>query len=89
MPTILINNAAIVNGKSILDLTHDEIERYEPIFGANTDVTDMFIRCFKINLLSHFTTVKEFLPGMLEEGRGTIVTISSVLGYLGSANLCK
>jgi hypothetical protein len=26
---------------------------------------------------------------MLEEGRGTIVTVSSVLGYLGSANLGK
>jgi short-subunit dehydrogenase len=38
--------------------------------------------------MSHFYTVKEFLPGMLEEGKGTIVTVSSVLGYLGVAELC-
>jgi NAD(P)-dependent dehydrogenase (short-subunit alcohol dehydrogenase family) len=29
-PTILINNAAIAHGKSILDLSHDEIEQYVP-----------------------------------------------------------
>jgi short-subunit dehydrogenase len=38
--------------------------------------------------MSHFYTVKAFLPGMLAEGRGTIVTVASVLGYLGCANLC-
>jgi NAD(P)-dependent dehydrogenase (short-subunit alcohol dehydrogenase family) len=42
-----------------------------------------------VNLLSHFYTVRALLPHMLEEGRGTIVTVSSVLGYLGCAYLCK
>lgn len=28
-PTVLINNAAVVNGKSILDLSTDEIETYD------------------------------------------------------------
>lgn len=71
VPTILINNAAIVNGKSILDLHTDEVEKN-----------------FRVNLLSHYHTVQTFLPGMLEAERGTIVTIASVLGYLGCANLC-
>lgn len=44
-------------------------------------------RTFRINTLSHFHTLQTFLPGMLEEERGTIVTISSVLGHLGAANL--
>lgn len=40
-----------------------------------------------VNLKSHWYTVKACLPGMLEEERGTIVTIASVLGYLGCSNL--
>jgi len=69
-PTILINNAAIVNGKPLLDLSLDEIERN-----------------FRINLLSHFITLKTFLPGMIRLGHGTIVTMSSILGQLGAAHL--
>lgn len=37
--------------------------------------------------MSHFTTIRAFLPYMLRERRGTIVTVASVLGYLGAANL--
>ncbi|KAF2830520.1 NAD(P)-binding protein [Ophiobolus disseminans] len=42
---------------------------------------------FRVNTLSHFHTLRTFLPHMLREGRGTIVTVSSVLGHLGAANL--
>lgn len=70
IPTILINNAAIVTGKSMLESKPEDVER-----------------TFRVNLLSHFHTIKTFLPGMLEEERGTIVTIASVLGHLGCANL--
>ncbi|KAI9856763.1 MAG: hypothetical protein M1813_008800 [Trichoglossum hirsutum] len=69
-PTILINNAAIAHGKSILDLSHDEIEQ-----------------TFRVNLLSHFHTLKTFLPGMIRQNRGTVVTVSSVLSHLGCRNL--
>ncbi|KAF2849858.1 NAD(P)-binding protein [Plenodomus tracheiphilus IPT5] len=44
-------------------------------------------RIFRVNTLSHFHTIRTFLPHMLKEGRGTIVTVSSVLGHLGAANL--
>jgi len=69
-PTILINNAGAVNGKRLLDLSIEDIER---------NIT--------LNLLSHFYTIKTFLPGMLREGKGTIVTIASVLGRIGSSHL--
>ncbi|KAI9737384.1 MAG: hypothetical protein M1834_009538 [Cirrosporium novae-zelandiae] len=69
-PTILINNAGVVNGKPLLSLTTEEVER-----------------SFRVNLLAHFHTLQTFLPGMLHKGRGTIVTVSSVLGHLGAARL--
>ena len=71
MPTILINNAGIVNGKPLLNLSASDVQRN-----------------FNINLLSHFHTIRTFLPGMLAaETGGTIVTISSVLGKLGASHL--
>lgn len=44
-------------------------------------------RLFRVNTISHFHTLRTFLPYMLQEGRGTIVTVSSVLGHLGAARL--
>ncbi|KAF2864310.1 NAD(P)-binding protein [Piedraia hortae CBS 480.64] len=71
IPTILINNAGIVSGKALLDLTDGEIER-----------------TIRVNLLSHFHTIRAFLPGILKsECGGTVVTIASVLGKLGAARL--
>ncbi|KAI1127547.1 short-chain dehydrogenase [Nemania abortiva] len=70
-PTILINNAATVVGKKLLDMDVDEVEK-----------------SLRTNLLSHFYTVKTFLPGMINsETGGTIVTMSSVIGHLGAAQL--
>ncbi|KAI0395706.1 hypothetical protein F5Y17DRAFT_184315 [Xylariaceae sp. FL0594] len=70
-PTILINNAAVVIGKRLLDMDTDEIDR-----------------SLRTNLLSHFYTIRQFLPGMLDkETGGTIVTLSSVIGHLGAARL--
>jgi all-trans-retinol dehydrogenase (NAD+) len=40
------------------------------------------------NLLSHFWTVRTFLPHMLEQGRGHIVAISSNLGIVGKGHFC-
>ncbi|KAK3344989.1 hypothetical protein B0H65DRAFT_493530, partial [Neurospora tetraspora] len=70
-PTILVNNAAIVLGKRLLDLSLDEIDR-----------------SLTTNLLSHFYTIKTFLPLMASsETGGTIVTISSVIGTVAAAQL--
>ena len=45
-------------------------------------------RNFSVNLMGHYNTLQTFLPGMLESPIGaTVVTVSSVLGHLGAANL--
>lgn len=44
-------------------------------------------RSISVNLLAHFYTLKAFLPGMVREGHGTIVTVSSVIGTTGAAQL--
>ncbi|KAI1344026.1 NAD(P)-binding protein [Xylariaceae sp. FL0016] len=70
-PTILINNAAVVVGKSLLEMEPEDFER-----------------SISTNLTAHFHTIKRFLPGMIQnETGGTIVTLSSVLGQLGAAQL--
>ncbi|KAI9811753.1 MAG: hypothetical protein M1827_005298 [Pycnora praestabilis] len=95
-PTILINNAGIVNGKSILQLSPEDIERYPASLvhylppPPSSDPTLNMTNCqnFRVNLLSHYHTIQTFLPGMLRAPNGgTIVTVSSVLGHLGCANL--
>ncbi|CAL2030755.1 unnamed protein product [Caenorhabditis brenneri] len=42
---------------------------------------------FGVNVKSHFFTVQQFLPPMLEENHGHIVTIASAAGKMGSAGL--
>ncbi|EGO02038.1 hypothetical protein SERLA73DRAFT_177744 [Serpula lacrymans var. lacrymans S7.3] len=69
-PTMLINNAGVVQGKLILDLNEEDVQQ---TFGVNT--------------LSHFWTIKAFLPEMIKQKRGHIVTMSSVMGLVGSAQM--
>lgn len=58
-------------GKTLLSLTSAEIER-----------------TIRVNLLAHFNCIHAFLPAMLARtSGGTIVTIASVLGHLGAAQL--
>lgn len=44
-------------------------------------------RTMEVNLLSHFWTVREFLPHMLELDHGHIVAISSIAGCRGCINM--
>ncbi|KAJ8503171.1 hypothetical protein ONZ45_g11094 [Pleurotus djamor] len=69
-PTVLINNAGVVQGKLILDLSPEDIRQ-----------------TFDVNTLAHFWTLKAFLPGMIEAKTGHIVTMSSVMGIVGSAQM--
>ena len=49
-----------------------------------TDLSDQMIeRTFAVNTLSHFYTIKEFLPAMIEKKRGHIVTIASMAATCG------
>jgi len=69
-PTVLVNNAGIVHGKLLLDLTPDKIRQ---TFGVNT--------------LAHFWTLKAFLPDMVKNKTGHVVTVGSVMGLTGSAQM--
>ncbi|KAM0795300.1 putative short-chain dehydrogenase/reductase family protein [Usnea florida] len=71
-PTVLINNAAVVNCKGLMEQSGEAVER-----------------TFRINTLSHYHLNKLFLQPMLGKSShsGTIVTVSSVLGQLGAADL--
>ena len=71
-PTVLINNAAVVNTGGLMEQSREEVER-----------------TFRVNTLSHYHLNRLFLRPMLEGSSlgGTIVTVSSVLGYLGAAHL--
>ena len=68
---ILINNAGIVTKNSFL-CEKDDIG---------------IVKTFEVNVISHFWTVKSFLPKMMEQNRGHIVTIASVAGFGGSPRL--
>ncbi len=48
---------------------------------------DAITRTFDVNILAHFWTVRAFLPGMIQRGRGHIVTVSSGGGILGAPYL--
>lgn len=67
----LINNAGIVSGGI-------------PILESNDEHV---IKTFQVNTLAHFWTTKAFLPAMRAANDGHIVTVASVAGLVGSANL--
>eukprot|EP00759_Apiculatamorpha_spiralis_P019290 PhF_6_TR25396/c0_g1_i1/m.35114/K15734/SDR16C5; all-trans-retinol dehydrogenase (NAD+) len=69
---VLINNAGIVSGKSIVkgDLSSIAAER-----------------TLRVNSLAHFHLWRNFLPRMVQRKEGFLVTISSVMGMAYSANL--
>ncbi|KAG9686970.1 NAD(P)-binding protein, partial [Aureobasidium melanogenum] len=70
-PTILINNAGIVNGKPLLSLSAAQISR---CFSINTLSHFHACRSFLPGMLA-------------SPSGGTIVTVSSVLGHLGASHL--
>eukprot|EP00699_Malawimonas_sp_californiana_P002089 EC716622.1.p1 GENE.EC716622.1~~EC716622.1.p1 ORF type:complete len:211 (+),score=42.81 EC716622.1:3-635(+) len=63
---VLINNAGVVSGKNLLDISDRAINL-----------------TFGVNVISHFWTVRAFLPAMLQANSGHIVTIASIAGVTG------
>ncbi|CAF1566332.1 unnamed protein product [Adineta steineri] len=68
--TMVINNAGIVSGKSLIDCSDASIQR-----------------TFDVNVLAHFWILKAFLPSMLDNNHGHIVTVSSIAGCYGVSKL--
>ncbi|XP_047365714.1 short-chain dehydrogenase/reductase family 16C member 6-like [Vespa velutina] len=48
---------------------------------------NLLIRTMEVNIMSHFWTVKAFLPAMMEINKGHIVSIASMAGYVGIPKL--
>ena len=48
---------------------------------------DAIARTMAVNALSHFWTIKAFLPLMLQRGRGHIVAVASAAGIFGSPGM--
>ncbi|KAL8872015.1 MAG: hypothetical protein Q9174_002278 [Haloplaca sp. 1 TL-2023] len=70
-PTVLINNAAIVNGKPFLSLTPEEVDNTFRVNAiSHFHLSSLFLR-----------------PLITNKTPGTLVTISSILGRLGASNL--
>ncbi|KAF9348726.1 hypothetical protein BGX26_012881 [Mortierella sp. AD094] len=69
-PTILVNNAGIITGRSILDLSIEDIRR-----------------TMNVNFLGQAYMIKEFLPDMIKNNHGHIVTISSAMGIMAAPQI--
>lgn len=64
--TVLINNAGVGAGGTILDKSDDQIRL-----------------TMDVNTMSHFWTVKEFLPSMIQKDHGHVVTVASMASFVG------
>lgn len=69
-PTVLINNAGVFPGKSIIEATEEDIRL-----------------TFNVNALAHFWMAKEFLPRMIENNHGMIVTVASISSWATVPNM--
>ncbi|KKY25263.1 putative short chain dehydrogenase reductase [Phaeomoniella chlamydospora] len=69
-PTVLINNAGLFQGKTVLDSSEADLRAV-----------------FDVNTLAHYWLAKEFLPSMVAQNHGMIVTVASLAGYVPTANM--
>ncbi|KAF8342260.1 retinal short-chain dehydrogenase/reductase [Cantharellus anzutake] len=69
-PTIVVNNAGVVQGKPLVELSAEDINQ-----------------TFAVNTLGHFWVLKAFLPGIVKQRFGHIVTVSSVTAFAGIARM--
>ncbi|KAG0303730.1 hypothetical protein BGZ98_006352 [Dissophora globulifera] len=69
-PTILVNNAGIVNGRSVLDLSIQDIKK-----------------TMDVNFLGQAYTIKEFLPDMIKNNHGHIISVSSAMGIMAAPQI--
>lgn len=69
-PTVLINNAGVARGKTILDTTEKDINL-----------------TFRVNTFAHYYLAQEFLPHMVKNNHGMVVTVASLAGYITAPSL--
>ncbi|KAJ9127144.1 hypothetical protein QFC24_001381 [Naganishia onofrii] len=71
----------------ILDVTKPQEE--SKALQANFDPEDLLstIRTFGVNTISHFWILQALLPGLIAAGKGHVVSVASLLGITGTAQL--
>ncbi|KAL7817737.1 NAD(P)-binding protein [Trichoderma gracile] len=69
-PTVVINNAGVCRGKTILDATPEDVRL-----------------TFDVNALAPFWVTKTFLPHMISQNHGMVVTVSSFASWMTVPNL--
>ncbi|KZM26790.1 uncharacterized protein EKO05_0000117 [Ascochyta rabiei] len=69
-PTILINNAGVARGKTILDTTEKDLSL-----------------TFKVNTFAHYYLTQQFLPHMVANNHGMVVTVASLAGYVTAPSM--
>lgn len=73
-PTIIVNNAGVVQGKTILELNSQDVLQYVITKLQVALSSTIITRTFGVNTMAHFWLLKAFLPGLLKAGTGHIVT---------------
>ena len=91
---MLVNNAGVVQGKLLLDLSPEDVRQSvsrlfyiskPSIFNSHTHTR---FRTFGVNALAHFWTLKAFLPEMIRNKSGHIVScVKSSLSILLTSRL--
>ncbi|KKZ61467.1 hypothetical protein EMCG_00129 [[Emmonsia] crescens] len=69
-PTVLINNAGVGYGGTILDEPEEKIQQ-----------------TFQVNTISHFWMVREFLPAMIRENHGHVISIASMASFVALGDM--
>ena len=69
-PTVLVNNAGILRGKTVLAASEADIRL-----------------TFEVNSLAHYWLTREFLPNMIENNHGMIVTVASQAAYVNTPTM--
>lgn len=71
-PTVVINNAGIGSGDTIVDIDLNSA-----------------LRSYKVNTFANFVTVKEFLPHMIKQNHGHIVTVASSASFMSLPQMAE
>ncbi|KAK1245043.1 hypothetical protein MKX08_004672 [Trichoderma sp. CBMAI-0020] len=69
-PSIIINNAGVIRGKTILDATPADVRL-----------------TFDVNALAHYWVVQTFLPHIVAQNHGMVVTMASYASWLTIPNM--
>ena len=84
--TILVNNAGIVSGSTLLETPDTKIVKTFEV-RIFKDVTLTLLSLLQVNILAHFWTIKAFMPDMIKHQNGHIVNVASLAGHSGTNKL--